>query len=52
MPYVSDDFQPASVDVTKMAAVEVQENSSVTVTVPHVEVKSPYFSNPVPISMV
>jgi len=31
------DFQPASVDVTKMAAVEIQEKNSVTVTVPHLE---------------
>ncbi|XP_037088903.1 ell-associated factor Eaf-like, partial [Pollicipes pollicipes] len=31
------DFKPASVDPSKMATVDVGENHSVTVTVPHIE---------------
>ena len=31
----SDDFKPASVDVNKMATVDVGTNNQVTVTVPH-----------------
>lgn len=32
---LSDDFKPASVDVNKIANVEVGSNHQVTVTVPH-----------------
>lgn len=32
---ITDDFKPASVDVNKMATVDVGTNNQVTVTVPH-----------------
>lgn len=32
---LSDDFKPASVDVSKMALVDVGSNNTMTVTVPH-----------------
>lgn len=35
--YVLDDFKPASVDVKKMATVDVGSNNQVTVTVPHLD---------------
>lgn len=33
--FISDDFKPASVDMNKMATVDVGTNNQVTVTVPH-----------------
>lgn len=36
-PMFSDDFKPASVDVSKMASVAVEKNQQVTVTVPHLD---------------
>lgn len=33
--YITGDFKPASVDVNKMATVDVGTNNQVTVTVPH-----------------
>lgn len=35
MFFILDDFKPASVDVNKMATVDVGTNNQVTVTVPH-----------------
>ena len=35
----ADDFKPASVDTSQQSIVEIEENSSVSVTVPHVEVR-------------
>ena len=35
--WFSDDFKPASVDVTKEATVEVEANNRMTVTVPHLD---------------
>jgi len=35
--YFSDDFKPASVDINKMATVDVGTNHQVTVTVPHLD---------------
>jgi ELL-associated factor len=32
-----DDFKPASVDVSKMATVDVGANNTMTVTVPHLD---------------
>lgn len=34
---LSDDFKPASVDVSKMASVAVEMNQQVTVQVPHLD---------------
>jgi hypothetical protein len=35
--YFSDDFKPASVDVSKVATVDVGSSQQVTVTVPHLD---------------
>ena len=34
-----DDFKPASVDTSQKSIVEIGQGNSVTVSVPHVEVK-------------
>lgn len=34
--YLPDDFKPASVDLSKMATLDVTTNNQVTVTVPNV----------------
>lgn len=33
-----DDFKPASVDTSQMASLNIEEEKSVTVNVPHIEV--------------
>ena len=40
----ADDFKPASVDTSQQSIVEIEENSSVSVTVPHVEVRNSIIS--------
>lgn len=37
MYFISDDFKPASVDVSKVAMVDVGANNTMTVTVPHLD---------------
>lgn len=36
-PLIPDDFKPASVDVSKVARVDVGANNTMTVTVPHLD---------------
>ncbi len=38
--FISDDFKPESLDSTKSSTVSVEQNNSVTVSVPHVEVST------------
>jgi len=39
LSHIVDDFKPASVDTTQKSIVEIGQGNSVTVSVPHVEVR-------------